>query len=210
MKRQPNWLWLGKTRTLAAVALMVGGALAAVAGVSMASTVDGEKSVSGERRAETAVVRAAAGVMKQNTPVNGDARAADEPPSRPAIENAVQASGRIELAKTQQPAARRESRTMLMEVTAYCACKICCGPNAQGITASGKRVTYNGGKFVAADTKVLPFGTKLVVPGYNNGRAVPVADRGGAIVGKKLDLYFPTHQAAREWGRQWVEVTVLD
>src|SRR5688572_2660435 len=47
------------------------------------------------------------------------------------------------------------TRTMLMEVTAYCACPRCCGPRAQGITASGRRVSYNGGKFVAADTSIL-------------------------------------------------------
>jgi 3D (Asp-Asp-Asp) domain-containing protein len=94
-------------------------------------------------------------------------------------------------------------------VTAYCPCTICCGANAQGITASGKLVTHNGGRFVAADTSVLPFGTKLVIPGYADNQAVEVADRGGAIKGNKLDLFFPTHEAALAWGRQMVEVTVI-
>lgn len=106
-----------------------------------------------------------------------------------------------------RPASR--FRTMWMEVTAYCPCKKCCGPRAQGITASGKRVSYNGGKFVAAD-KFLPFNTRLVIPGYNNGAAVPVLDRGGAIKGNKLDVYFPTHSEARVWGRRWVQVMVLN
>ena len=97
----------------------------------------------------------------------------------------------------------------LMEVTAYCACKKCCGPRAQGITASGKHVTHNGGKFVAAD-KFLPFNTRLVIPGYNNGQAVPVLDRGGAIKGNKLDVYFPSHHEARQWGRRFVPVTLLN
>ncbi len=103
-----------------------------------------------------------------------------------------------------------KSRVVRMEVTAYCPCKKCCGPNAQGITASGKRVSYNKGRFVAADTKVLPFGTKLSVPGYHSGKAVEVIDKGGAIKGKKLDLYFPTHKAALQWGRQHVDVTVYE
>ena len=102
------------------------------------------------------------------------------------------------------------TRTMIMEVTAYCPCPRCCGPRAQGITASGRRVSYNGGKFVAADTKVLKFNTKLVIPGYANNRPVEVIDRGGAIKGNKLDVYFPTHQEARKWGRQWLVVTVLE
>lgn len=101
-------------------------------------------------------------------------------------------------------------RKMLMEVTAYCACTKCCGPRARGITASGKRVSYNGGRFVAADTRLLKFNTKLLVPGYANGRPVEVIDRGGAIKGNKLDVYFDSHQEARRWGRQWLVVTVLE
>jgi 3D (Asp-Asp-Asp) domain-containing protein len=101
-------------------------------------------------------------------------------------------------------------RILRMEVTAYCACTKCCGPNAQGITASGKLVSYNDGKFVAADTRLLPFGTKLQVPGYAGGETIEVIDRGGAIKGNKLDLYFETHQAALEWGRQWVDVVVFE
>jgi len=103
-----------------------------------------------------------------------------------------------------------KTRVIEMEVTGYCACKKCCGPNAQGITASGKTVRHNGGKFVAADTKMLPFGTKLVIPGYANGKSVEVIDKGGAIKGNKLDLHFATHSAALQWGRQKVAVTVLE
>lgn len=101
-------------------------------------------------------------------------------------------------------------RTMLMEVTAYCACKKCCGPRAQGITASGKRVSHNGGRFVAADTRLLKFNTKLLIPGYAGGAPVEVIDRGGAIKGNKLDVFFASHQDARKWGRQWLLVTVVE
>jgi 3D (Asp-Asp-Asp) domain-containing protein len=107
------------------------------------------------------------------------------------------------------PAALK-TRVIQMEVTAYCACTLCCGPNAQGITASGKLVSYNGGQFVAADTSVLPFGTKIVVPGYAGEEAVEVIDRGGAIKGNKLDLYFDSHDEALEWGRQTLDVTVIE
>ena len=71
-------------------------------------------------------------------------------------------------------------------------------------------MSHNGGRFVAADTSLLPFGTKLVIPGYAGDEAVEVIDRGGAIKGHKLDLYFPTHEEALEWGRQWVDVTVIE
>jgi len=99
-------------------------------------------------------------------------------------------------------------QTVTMEVTAYCPCVKCCGTGAIGLTASGKRITYNNGRFVAAD-KVLPFGTKLVIPGYNNGESVEVLDRGGAIKGNKLDVFFPTHDQAKAWGRRMIAVTIV-
>ena len=84
------------------------------------------------------------------------------------------------------------------------------GPTPQRLPTSGKRVPYNNGLFVAADTRLLPFGTKLVIPGYANDQPVEVIDRGGAIKGNKLDVYFHDHQTAREWGRQKLIVTVVE
>jgi 3D (Asp-Asp-Asp) domain-containing protein len=79
-----------------------------------------------------------------------------------------------------------------------------------GITASGKRVSHNNGRFVAADTAVLPFGKKLAIPGYHGGAPVEVLDTGSAIKGKRLDVYFPSHQTALEWGRRTVDVLVIE
>ena len=108
-----------------------------------------------------------------------------------------------------QPAAGQYGRQVRMLVTAYCPCPKCCGPNARGITASGRPVTANGGKFCAAP-RSIPFGTRLIVPGYNDDQPIPVYDRGGAIKGNHLDVFFPTHQEAREWGVHWIAVTILD
>lgn len=94
-----------------------------------------------------------------------------------------------------------------MEVTAYCPCRRCCGPKACGITASGNPVSVNGSQFVAAD-RSLAFGTMIRIPGYAGGHAVPVLDRGGAIKGRRLDVYFPTHAEALRWGRQHVVVYI--
>ncbi|MCG3181411.1 MAG: hypothetical protein BIFFINMI_03804 [Phycisphaerae bacterium] len=97
---------------------------------------------------------------------------------------------------------------ILMRVTAYCACRQCCGPLVRGITASGQPVSTNGGHFVAADRSV-PFGTLVSVPGYAGGRPVPVLDRGGAIHGQRIDVFFPSHEQARAWGVRWLPVTIL-
>ena len=125
-------------------------------------------------------------------------------------------SGR-ELMQDVVPAASVESalpqlgahkKVVWLEVTAYCGCPKCCGAHAHGQTASGRSIAYNGGQFVAADTKLFKFGTRLSIPGYAGGQPVEVIDRGGAIKGYHLDVFFPTHEQAKQWGRQRIAVTV--
>ncbi len=104
----------------------------------------------------------------------------------------------------------RRKRTMNMVVTGYSPDARSCGASADGITASGYSVWTNGMFLVAADTRLLPFGTLVSIPGYNDGQPVPVLDRGGAIKGHRLDLLFPTHEIALQWGRQSLPVTVWE
>jgi len=104
----------------------------------------------------------------------------------------------------------RASRTLRMRVTAYSPDERSCGKFADGITASGRPVTTNGGRLVAADTTLLPFGTMVSVPGYSGGRPVPVLDRGGAIKGHRLDVLFTTHERAMRWGVQHLDVTIWE
>jgi len=104
----------------------------------------------------------------------------------------------------------RPARTLWMTVTAYSPDHRSCGKWADGITASNKSVWTNGMKLVAADTRLLPFGSLLSVPGYDQGRVVPVLDRGGAIKGNRLDVLYPTHAIARKWGVQKLPVTVWE
>lgn len=150
------------------------------------------------RTAPSRVSHSASTELLYSPPVNGDARAADEPPSPSAIP------------APHKTIASPHLRTIRMEVTAYCPCPICCGPHARGITASGQPVSFNRGHFVAADTDLLPFGTRLLIPGYNHSRPVPVADRGGAIQGRRLDLFFPTHSQAQQFGHRWITVTIVE
>jgi len=103
---------------------------------------------------------------------------------------------------------RPATRTIRMLVTAYCPCKKCCGKFSDNITASGKNVYSNRSMFVAADTRLLKFGTMLSIPGYYGARAVPVLDRGSRIRGRRLDVFFLSHRRARKWGRQYLDVKV--
>ena len=95
----------------------------------------------------------------------------------------------------------RPVKTRTMKTTAYSPDEKSCGIWADGITASGKSVWMNGGRLVAADRKI-PYGTIMTVPGYNYGKPVQVWDRGGKIKGNRLDLLYPTHEIALQWGVQ--------
>lgn len=101
-------------------------------------------------------------------------------------------------------------KVMRMVVTAYSPDEKSCGRFADGKTAAGYSVFTNGGKLVAADTRLLPFGSLLTIPGYDDGKIVPVLDVGGKIKGHRLDVLYPTHRIARKWGVQTLDVTVWD
>lgn len=94
----------------------------------------------------------------------------------------------------------------ISDCTAYCPCKRCCGRFSDGITASGHKIRP-GDRFVAAPCEI-PFGTMLRVPGYNNGRQVPVLDRGRLITGNHIDVFFNSHEEALRWGVQRLEVEI--
>lgn len=88
------------------------------------------------------------------------------------------------------------------EVTAYTA-----GDDftpSHGITASGKRV--KAGETVACPRE-LPLGTRINIEGV--GPRVCL-DRGGAIKGRKLDVYMPSIKEARKFGRQTLKVTIIN
>lgn len=97
------------------------------------------------------------------------------------------------------------------KVTAYCPCIKCTDiysyehPNNkhEGFiqkTASGTIPKEN--HTIAADWNVFPAGTKLVL----NGKEYTVEDRGGAINGKKIDVYFNSHQDALDFGVRYLDV----
>jgi 3D (Asp-Asp-Asp) domain-containing protein len=76
--------------------------------------------------------------------------------------------------------------------TAYC---------IHGRTATGTR-TRRG--TVAVDPAVIPLRRRVFVQGYGPGRS---ADTGGAIRGRRIDVWYASCAAARRWGVRWVTVT---
>jgi 3D (Asp-Asp-Asp) domain-containing protein len=76
-----------------------------------------------------------------------------------------------------------------------------------GITYSGVKVKRDLFSTVAADLNVFPIGTILFIPGYGYG---VVADKGGAIKGNELDLYYKTvEDVYKKWGKKQVDVYVI-
>ncbi len=99
-----------------------------------------------------------------------------------------------------------EWQSIRMRVTAYCPCPKCCGQYSDGITACGHEI-QPGDTFVSADGR-YPFGTEMLIPGYSKSQPVKVLDRGSAIKGNRLDVFFATHQEALEWGVRYLDVKV--
>jgi 3D (Asp-Asp-Asp) domain-containing protein len=86
-------------------------------------------------------------------------------------------------------------------VTAYCPCKKCCGPNAKGITASGKKAVEG---ITIAASRSIPFGTKINIPGL--GVRV-VQDRLAKKYDDRIDVFFNDHEKALKFGKKILTVT---
>lgn len=96
-------------------------------------------------------------------------------------------------------------------LTAYCSCEKCCGHWAtiRPLDANGKPIVYTStgaiaqqGTTIAVDPSVIPYGSEVKI----NDHIYIAQDTGGAIDGNRIDVYFDSHQAALEFGRQSAEV----
>jgi 3D (Asp-Asp-Asp) domain-containing protein len=77
----------------------------------------------------------------------------------------------------------------------------------KGNTASGTRARPGS---AAADPRVIPLGSKVRVTGAGDYSGnYTIEDTGRHIKGNRIDLYVETRAGAREFGRQHVEVEIL-
>ncbi|WP_373893164.1 3D domain-containing protein [Virgibacillus natechei] len=77
-----------------------------------------------------------------------------------------------------------------------------------GVTFSGVQVKRDLYSTIAADLDVYPIGTIMYIPDYGYG---VVADKGSAINGNDVDLYYPTvEDVYAEWGKKEVEVYIVE
>jgi 3D (Asp-Asp-Asp) domain-containing protein len=76
----------------------------------------------------------------------------------------------------------------------------------RGKTASGQHVCRG---LIAADPRLLPLGTRVRLDAGAWSGEYLVADTGGAIKGRKIDIWTPTSREALQFGRRPVKLTVL-
>jgi len=76
----------------------------------------------------------------------------------------------------------------------------------RGRTASGRFVSKG---IIAADPRVLPLGSRVRLEAGNYSGEYLVADTGGLVRGKRIDIWTPSTREALRFGRRTVKLTVL-
>lgn len=106
------------------------------------------------------------------------------------------------------------ARSIVMNASAYDLSFASCGKNPgdpyYGITASGTKARPG---VVAVDPNVIPLGTKLYIESMDGTGSYGFAsaeDKGGAIKGNRIDLFYANRSDALKFGRRQVKVYVLD
>ena len=68
--------------------------------------------------------------------------------------------------------------------------------NGMELRASGKKAKWGT---VAVDREIIELGSKLKIDGFPN-TIFRAEDVGGAVKGKHIDVWFPSHEDALEFG----------
>jgi 3D (Asp-Asp-Asp) domain-containing protein len=76
----------------------------------------------------------------------------------------------------------------------------------RGRTASGLPVSKG---LIAADPRVLPLGSRVRVEAGAYSGEYLVADTGGLVKGRRIDIWTPSSREAMRFGRRTVKLTVL-
>jgi 3D (Asp-Asp-Asp) domain-containing protein len=76
----------------------------------------------------------------------------------------------------------------------------------RGRTASGLPVAKG---LIAADPRVLPLGSRVRLEAGGYSGEYLVADTGGLVKGRRIDIWTPSSREAMRFGRRTVKLTVL-
>ncbi len=98
------------------------------------------------------------------------------------------------------PVAPTHGQIVTVEATAYSAQD----PGNSAYTASGTLVRHG---VIAVDPSFIPIGTHVYIPNY--GEAV-AEDIGWGVKGNTIDVAFDTHEEALAFGRQYIDIYILN
>jgi len=120
------------------------------------------------------------------------------------LDKVVAMGTKVIVAQVSRGSSEPAGKEFYVTSTAYTAnCNGCSGYTATGINL---RANPNI-KVIAVDPRVIPLGTKVYVEGY--GYAI-AADKGSAIKGNKIDVFFASKADAYRWGRKTVKIKILN
>jgi 3D (Asp-Asp-Asp) domain-containing protein len=107
------------------------------------------------------------------------------------------------------PAFEGGFRTVRVQATAYTSGPESTGKRpghpAFGVTSTGARA--RAGRTIAVDPRMIPLGSRIDIAGI--GGEFIAEDTGGAIRGRRIDLYMDDVDDALEWGVREVEIQVF-
>jgi 3D (Asp-Asp-Asp) domain-containing protein len=98
------------------------------------------------------------------------------------------------------------ARASAEEVAASASPYVATAYTLRGRTASGRPVAKG---LIAADPRVLPLGSRVRIDAGSFSGEYLVADTGGAVRGKRIDIWTPSNRDAFRFGKRTVKLTVL-
>ena len=122
----------------------------------------------------------------------------------PAVEEQAPAVETAPVVEEQAPAAEtaQSGKTVTVEATAYSTNQ----PELSDTTATGINLNENP-KVIAVDPSVIPLGSTVYIPGQGTFIA---GDTGSAIKGNRIDVHMTDLNQALAFGRQTMEVQILN
>jgi 3D (Asp-Asp-Asp) domain-containing protein len=193
---------------------LLGGGAAVVALLSVSLLFVTQTSVAGT------LAEASEGLQQKGIAAESKAPGADVTPTSDAVADSAASSKDAALLTAAKPgeppagAAEPESATASAELAGKVSIEeelpvqvfTATAYSLRGRTASGQPVTRG---LIAADRRVLPIGTRVRIEAGSYSGEYLVADTGGAVRGRKIDIWVPNTGEAMKFGRRPIKLTVL-
>jgi 3D (Asp-Asp-Asp) domain-containing protein len=180
-----------------AAAMLLSASLFFVTQTSVAETLGQVSQEAGQKGVAAETSNPGADARQTDRPAEaGEAViSSDEDGTEAAAANSTPAA--VENRKPEASETEASSPAVSFTATAY---------SLSGRTASGRAVRRG---VIAADRRVLPIGTRVRLEAGTYSGEYVVADTGGAVRGRKIDIWVPSTSEAMRFGRRPVKLTVL-